>query len=137
MEIKPISTIKIRLGLEPNGRVQKYFQSTCDRHMDKYIPLDQGDLRKEKDLSDPTKIVYEKPYAHYQYIGHKWVMNNGKSAYYSPNYGFWSKKPKHDSGEPLIYHTAGTGDHWDRRMVSAEMDRVVKEMQDYVDRGGK
>lgn len=133
------STIKARLGIEPNGRVQKYFQDTCYRYMDKYVPKRDGSLRREVDLSDPTKIVYEVPYAHYQYEGKLYVMENGKGAYYSPDYGFWSEKgvAKQPTNIDLVYHTAGTGPHWDERMKSAEMDNVIDKVQKYVDRGAK
>ena len=137
VKLKPTSEIKARLGLEPNGRVQKFFTNTCYKHMDKYVPYRDGNLRTIVDVK-PDSITYESPYAHYQYEGKKYVMDNGKSAYYSPDYGFWSKKgeKKHDSGEKLIYHTSGTGHHWDERMKSAEMQDVVKEVQDYINRGG-
>ena len=31
----------------------------------------------------------------------------------------------------------GTGPYWDKRMVSADMQNVVAEVQDFIDRGGK
>lgn len=110
VKIKPTSQIKARLGIEPNGRVQKFFTNTCYKHMDKYVPLDEGNLRTIVDIKSDS-ITYESPYASYQYYG-------------------ISK-----SGKPLNYRTAGTGDHWDERMKSVEMQDVVKEVQDYV--GGK
>lgn len=137
VKMQPTSEIKARLGITPSGRVQKKFQSLCYRYMDKYVPRYEGNLRKNVDLSNPTEIVYNSPYAHYQYEGKLYVMDNGKGSYYSPKYGFWSDKgmPKHDSGKPLTYHTGGTGDHWDKRMVSAEMGDLVKDLQAYIDRG--
>lgn len=137
-KMQPISVIKARLGIEPNGRVQKFFTNTCYKHMDKYVPLDNGDLRTNVDIQ-PNSITYESPYARYQYYGKKMVMSNGKSAYYSPDYGFWSKKgeKKIVTNEDLVYHTPGTGPYWDKKMVSAEMQDVIKEVQDYVNRGGK
>lgn len=139
VKIQPTSVIKARLGIDPNGAVQKKFQSLCHRYMDKYVPRRDGTLRELVDLSDPTQIVYISPYAHYQYEGKLYVMDNEKGAYYSPSYGFWSDKgvPKHDSGRMLTYHTEGTGPHWDKRMVSAEMGSLIKELQDYIDRGAK
>lgn len=136
VKFKPISNIHTTLGIEPNGRVQRKFQDACYRHMEKYVPYDEGSLRREVDLSNPNYIVYEMPYAHYMYIGEKYVMDNGKSAYYSPDYGYWSAKgkKKHPSGEPLQYHTGGTGAYWDKRMVSAEINEVVKEVQNYIRR---
>ena len=110
VKLKPTSQIKARLGLEPNGRVQKFLTNTCYKHMDKYVPRDEGNLRTIVDIKADS-ITYESPYAKYQYYG---VSKNGK---------------------PLNYRTPGTGDYWDKRMVSAEMQNVVEEVQNYV--GGK
>ena len=112
VKLKPTSEIKARLGIEPNGRVQKFFTNTCYKHMDKYVPYRYGDLRSNVDVQADS-IIYESPYAHYQYKG-------------------ISK-----SGKPLNYKTPGTGSYWDKRMVSAEMEQVVQEVQDYINRGGK
>ena len=113
VKLQPTSVIKARLGIEPNGRVQKFFTSTCYKHMDKYVPMSdlesKGDLRTVVDIR-PNSITYESPYAHAQYIG-------------------YTKGPVRN------YTTPGTGPYWDKRMVSAEMQDVVKEVQNYI--GGK
>lgn len=111
-QMNDTSQIKARLGLEPNGRVQRFFTNSCYKHMDKYVPLDEGNLRINVDVQKDS-ITYESPYARYQY--------NGISK----------------SGKPLNYKTPGTGDHWDERMVSAEMHEIIDEVQAYVNRGGK
>lgn len=110
VKLKPTSQIKARLGIEPNGRVQKFFSNTCYKHMNKYVPMDEGNLRINANVKADS-ITYESPYARYQYYG-------------------ISK-----SGKPLNYRTPGTGDYWDKRMVSAEMEQVVQEVQNYI--GGK
>ena len=112
VKLKPTSVIKARLGLEPNGRVQKFFTNTCYKHMDKYVPQDNGDLRTIVDIQ-PDSITYESNYARYQYYG---VREDGTHVVRN-------------------YTTPGTGPYWDKRMVSAEMQDVVKEVQDYI--GGK
>ena len=33
VRIKPTSTIIRRLGIEPNGKVQKFFTNTCAKHI--------------------------------------------------------------------------------------------------------
>ena len=72
--IKPTSVIKARLGLEPNGKVQSHFTSTCQKHMDKYVPY-SGDgkgtvhLRENVELQT-DKIIYKSLYAHAQYVGY-------------------------------------------------------------------
>ena len=68
MGLKPISEIKANLGIEPNGRVQKFFTNTCRNHMDKYVPKDIGILR-ENVVIENDSITYQGPYPHAQYIG--------------------------------------------------------------------
>lgn len=110
VKMRPTSEIIANLGLDVNGRVQRFFQETCYKHMDKYVPKgDTGMLRTKVDLSDPTKIVYEMPYAHAQYVGYT-------------------------KGPVKNYTTPGTGPYWDKRMVSAEIDNVIREVQDYIRR---
>lgn len=112
VKLKPTSQIKARLGIQPNGRVQKFFTNTCYKHMDKYVPMREGNLRTIVDIQSDS-ITYESPYAQYQYKG-----------------------MREDGSRPVRnYTTPGTGPYWDRRMVSAEMQDVVKEVQDYI--GGK
>ena len=112
VKIQPTSVIKARLGIDPNGRVQKFFTNTCYKHMDKYVPKDEGNLRTIVDI-ESNSITYEMPYARYQYYGMR------------------------EDGTHVVKHytTPGTGTYWDKRMVSAEMQDVVKEVQDYI--GGK
>ena len=111
VSIKPVSQIKARLGIEPNGRVQKFFTNTCYKHMDKYVPKDEGNLRTNVSITADS-ITYESPYAKYQYRGMR------------------------EDGSRVVknYTTPGTGPYWDKRMVSAEIDDVVKEVQDYARR---
>lgn len=138
VKMKPVSEIKANLGIEPNGKVQAFFTNSCYKHMDKYVPMDLGNLRTNVDVQSDS-ITYESPYARYQYYGKKMVMPNGKSAYYNPDYGFWSEKgeKKTLTNEDIVYHTPGTGSYWDKRMVSAEINDVVKEVQEYISRGGR
>ena len=112
VKMQPIGVIKTHLGINPDGRVQKFFTNTCYKHMNKYVPKDEGNLRTIVDIQN-NSITYESPYAHYQYIGMR------------------------DDGTHVIkrHTTSGTGPYWDRRMVSAEMQDVVNEVQKYV--GGK
>lgn len=67
--LKPISEIKVNLGIEPNGKVQKFFTNTCYKHMDKYVPKDTGILRENVVLQSDS-ITYQSPYAHAQYVGY-------------------------------------------------------------------
>ena len=114
VKMQPTSKIISRLGIEPNGKVQKFYTNTCYKYMDKYVPMDEGNLRTVVDIQ-PNSITYESPYAKYQYYG---IRKDG-------------------THKVVNYTTPGTGTYWDKRMVSAEMQDVVKEVQDYINRGGK
>ena len=112
VQMQPTSVIKARLGIEPNGRVQKFFTNTCYKHMDKYVPMDTGNLRRNVTITE-DKITYESPYASYQYYGER----------------------ADGSHKVTKYTTPGSGKYWDKRMVSAEMQNVVEEVQNYVNKG--
>ncbi len=73
MKMKPISTIKAELGINPNGRVHAFFTDTCYKHMDKYVPKDTGMLRINT-IKNIDSITYQSPYAHAQYVG---IINGG------------------------------------------------------------
>ena len=136
VDFEPTSTIEVKLGIEPNGRVQRYFQNQCYRYMDKYVPRRDEHLRKNVDLSNPELIVYESPYAHYMYEGKMMspsypIKKNGVVVgFYSPK-----GKRKHYNGKKLHYETAGTCDHWDEAMRRNDMTRLVESVQKYVERG--
>lgn len=137
MKMKPTAIIEARLGIEPNGRAQKFLTQTCYNHMDKYVPMDTGDLRSNVVLST-DKIRYTSPYAHYMYEGKVMGPNIPitKKGVADP-VGWYSPKgqAKSYTGANIVYHTAGTGHHWDERMKSAEMQDVVKEVQAMIKRG--
>lgn len=118
VKLQPTSVIKARLGIGPNGPVQSFLTNTCYKHMDKYVPMSdlesKGDLRTIVNIQTDS-ITYESPYARYQYYG---VREDG-------------------THEVHNYTTPGTGPYWDKRMVSAEMQDVVREVQDHINRGGK
>jgi hypothetical protein len=138
LKLVPTGVIKARLGIEKGGRVQKYFTNTCARYMDKYVPYAEGPLRINVETGDDY-VEYRSPHAHYQYIGEKFVDPiTGKGAFYSPDFGFWSRPntKKVSSGIPLNYHTPGTGSYWDKKMWTAEGNDVIKEVEEYMKRGG-
>lgn len=109
---EPLNKIYKGLNLEQGGKVHKFFTNTCRNHMDKYVPRDTGSLREVVTMTAES-ITYEMPYATYQYKG------------ISP------------TGKELNYKTPLTGSYWDKKMVTAEGNEVIKEVQDYVNRGAK
>ena len=108
IKMLPTSVIKANLGIQPNGPVHKFFTNSCYKHMDKYVPKRDGDLRTVVDI-ETNRITYEMPYAHAQYVGFT-------------------------KGPVTHYTTPGTGPYWDRRMWSAEKQVVIDEVQNYIRR---
>lgn len=114
VKIKPTSVILVDLGLEPNGKVSKFVTNTCAKHMDKYVPMDTGNLADYR--IDGNVIIYNQPYARYQYYG---VREDG------------SRRIKNRN---LRWHPLATS-YWDIKMTTAEMPDIIQETQDYI--GGK
>lgn len=105
VRIKPTSVIKAKLGLQENGYVQSFFVSECAREMDRFVPMDEGNLRLYK--IDGRFINYNQPYAEIQYYG---IIN----------------------GKPIPedhYTTPGTGPYWDKKMWTAKGDDITKRVQ--------
>lgn len=111
VKIEPISVIRAQVGINPNGPVQSFFTNTCYKTMNKYVPKDIGNLRNIVVLTKNT-ITYDSPYAYYQYKG---MREDGSHVI-----------------NPVNYTTAGTGPYWDKKMWSAEGDKVIRQVQNYI-----
>lgn len=122
VKMQPVSVIKANLGIEPNGRVQKFFTNECAKYMDRYVPFDEGSLAETVvQGGQPTRnvtantITYEQEYAKVVYYG----IRNGKQ---------------------INIHTdkhANATTYWDKHMWTAHKIDIIKSVQDYVNRGGK
>lgn len=126
-------TNKITLKLSEKNVIEKVnnddfgllVASEWKRIIDPLTPRDVGILRQNVEIM-PFAIWYKEPYAHYVYIGEKYVdPDYGVGGFFSPDYGFWSRPgvDKIPSGEPLTYRGNGT-DHWDKK--TAEMGGLNK-----------
>ena len=111
VQINSLDKIKRKLKIDSHGSAQAFLVETCYKHMDKYVPMDKGDLRTIVDIRNDS-ITYESPYARYQYYG---IRDDG-------------------THKVRKYTTDGTGTYWDKRMISAEMKDVIKEVQEYIRR---
>ncbi len=120
--LKPHSMIYVDLGIQDGGSVHAFFTATCAKEMDPFLPFDTGTLAETAiQGGQPTenvktdRIIYETPYAQVVYYG----VRNGK---------------------PLNYHTdkhKNAGPYWDKRMWTAKGKDIVRQVQNYVNRGGK
>lgn len=133
--MKPTSVIVARLGFNPDGEASKFFTSECAKAMDKYVPFDRGNLADYK--IEGNLIIYDRPYAHYMYIGKVMgpsipIKENGVIT------GWFSPKglPKHYTGKDIDYSKSKArghvyaGPYWDKRMWTAEGDKIIKRVQD-------
>lgn len=129
VKLNPTSVIKARLGIQKGGRVQQYLTNTCYRYMDKYVPYKEGFLRANVEVGKDY-VLYKSPYAHYQFKGILYVDPDTGSSWAGRD------KTKVPTSTMLNYHTAGTGSHWDNKMMSAEGEQMIAEVQKYIN-GGK
>lgn len=113
VKMQPTSVIKAHLGINPDGRIQRFFTNTCYKAMDEFVPMDNGDLRTVVTIGTDT-ITYEMPYAEYQYYGMR----------------------KDGSHVVKNYTTPGSGTYWDKRMWTAKGQDVVKQVQNEINRRG-
>lgn len=124
LEMKPIATILARLGIDKNGRVQRFLTETVNRRITRYMPFRTGVLAtKLKFVSSPTEITVNGPYARYQYYGKVMV----------------GKPPKQVTDTDLAYDKTkhpNAGPFWDRRLMAAEKDAILREVGACIKRGG-
>lgn len=100
-----------------------------------YMPINTGDLIAQTNMiNEATRgEVYlyppESDYGHYQYEGIKYVdPEYGKGAFYSPEYGFWSRPgvEKVPSDEPLFYSNPKAKAHWGEVAMQNHRKQWVK-----------
>lgn len=141
VKFKSVSQIKTRLKIERYGAAHKYFAERCKDHMNaNYVPEKDKNLINTSFVSSTCEIVYPQPYAHYQYVGKLYVdPKTKKGAFYSEDYGFWSRKgiTKEPTNTDLNYTKAGTGSYWDKKMISADIKNIENEVREYVKKGCK
>lgn len=123
-------------NLEEYGKVQRFIDDECIRLMDDYTPDRNGMLKQSIRLNSVIGsglLTQATPYARYQYYGKLYVDPVYlKGAFYSPNYGFWSrpgiKKIPDPNGRELNYSTAKSpkaGKLWFERMKADKKDQIL------------
>ena len=108
-------------GLGASNKVQKYLASEVKRLSDPYVPMQQGMLKNNAQIaSDGSSIVYNQPYAHYQYYGK--VMAG--------------RAPKKYTGDDLTYNGAPQrGARWTERMMIDKKEDIEKSIEAFIKRG--
>ena len=120
VEMKPVSTILTRLGVDRNGDVQMQLTRIINKRITRYMPFRSGALAtKLKYIKSPTEIVVNAPYARYQYYGK--VMEG--------------PAPKAVTDRDLKYDKTKNplaGPFWDRRMIANEGAQIADGARRYV-----
>lgn len=118
-----ISTSRILAsrGLGGTNKARKYLASEIVRLSDPYVPMQQGALKNQRQISsNGAEIVYTQPYAHYQWYGE--VMAG--------------RPPKSYTGREIKYSGAPTrGARWTERMMIDKGHEIEKNVENYIKKG--
>jgi len=129
---KSIVLVKLykNIGLDKSGKVTRYLRDTVDRLSNPFIPFQSGGLRRLKTYPNTYSIKYTSPDARYHYNGELMLTKSGSS---------WAKKgeKKYRTGKKMRYHTSGTGPKWDKLMMQRRRNDVIRDVQNFINRGGK
>ena len=135
VQIKPTAEIVKRLGLNPGGKVQKFWTQRCAACISKYLPFRAANsfgAALDRGISpDGTKITLDLPYARFLYYGKLMVGEKTGSAYARSD----EKKVVAVPEKDLIYtttHNQQAGPYWDRRMIQNDMPGLEKELEEFV-----
>lgn len=116
-------------GLGASHEAEMFLAGVVRQLCDPYVPMDQGMLKNTSLViseAGEVYILYNQPYAHYQYIGEVYGPN-------IPIYdkatgeltGFYSPPVKAPTGRELTYSGAPMrGKMWDKRMMADRGDEV-------------
>lgn len=119
-----VNTKKIldRRGLGGDYRAQKFLASEVARFCDPYVPMQQGFLKNQYQISSTgDSLTYVAPYAHYQYYGQ--VMAG--------------RAPKHYTGDKLTYNGAPMrGAQWEKRMLADKSQDLTNSLEAYIKQQG-
>ena len=110
-------------GMGKDNRLRKYLANRVRLRCMPYTPRAQGTLSNTSHTtSSGDAVVWNQPYAHYQYYGE--VMAG--------------RAPKHYTGKALKHHGAPMrGPQWDKRMMAEHREDVEKDVAAYLSRKGK
>ena len=114
--MKPTSVIESRLGLNPDGEIQKFFTETCAEYMDPYVPFRSGALADY--IIVGNEIWYDQEYAQYQYYGARADLSH-----------LIMTKNRTRTDHPLATS------YWDRYMWTAHKEDIIRQVQNKIDKG--
>lgn len=142
VEMKPVNTILVRLGVDKTGDVQMEVTKNVFNRITKYMPASQAEVMSSKEtrIKSPTEIEVATDYARYQYYGKVMVnAKTGKGPALIPGVGYRYKKGTilKATDRDLEYDktkNAKAGPFWDRRLMAAEGGQIAAEVNAYARR---
>lgn len=145
LHLDSIDEMLSKLNLEEGGLVQEFFTNEVWRLSDDYVPYSEGFL-KNNVLVKPTNIIYNSPYARYQWYANLMVdpdylvgafplTKNGIQS------GFFSRPgvPKilDPNGRTIDNWNGLRGPYWTSRMWADRHKEIELAVQKFIERGGK
>lgn len=117
VNFNPVTILKVR-GLGKSDGARKHLASEVWRLCEPYVPMEQGILKNNCTIAlDGSELVYNQPYAHYQYYGK----------------AMGGRAPKSYTGAELRYSGAPMrGAQWDKRMLADRKQDLVKSVEAYI-----
>lgn len=100
----------LKLGVDEQGRVQRFVTKEVMRNLKDFMPLKDGNLIASMSAPFPNKIRVSSVYARFLFFG------------------------KTRTGMPVNYSrdkNPNAGAHWDRRMVAARGEAITEKVRRY------
>lgn len=130
-EMDSVRDILEKRNLETGGAVQRYIDSEVIRQCEPYVPYDNGALTRSASLATVVgsgQVVYNTPYAHYQYYGEVYGPNipmqiGGEQTFRSP-----AGQKKAPTGKQMQYNQEVhpmAGSFWFDRMKADHKDDIL------------
>lgn len=131
LEMDSTAKILAKRNLQLGGAVQKYIDAEVIRQCEPYVPFDEGVLTASASIATDIGsglVVYDTPYAHYQYYGVVYGPNipmiiGGEQTFRSP-----SGHTKVPTGRPIQYSKEVhplAGSFWFERMKADHKDDIL------------
>jgi len=128
------------VGLNEGGRVQYFIDQFVFNHSEPYLPGKH--IHKDSEASNQFgrgMVIWNTSDANYSYEEKLMVDPiTLKGAFFSPNYGYWSRpeteKIMDPQGRNLVFQGGGKrGGHWFDRMIEDEMDDLLSDVKNIID----
>ena len=130
LDIRP-QDIMESLGVAEYGRVQKFIDAAVISQCEPYVPFDSGTLTRSANLATHVGsgfVVYDTPYAHYQYYGEVYGPNFPVEIGGEMTFRSKSGEKKTPTGRKLQYDTEVhplAGSHWFDRMCADHKEDIL------------